>query len=151
MSLPPQEAANGDPKKPRLFWCQRLIAGVDLSPGSGQPVTLTGDLGMSFAHTSPRGSSLQFHVMVVYLPKVTLDAKRVIDVAANDTFNDVDTTNPWLANGAKAYVPVNNDDDDNDGKIDSTQAVVNLVDDDLLPIALRKNAADPRSRRLVHG
>jgi len=143
MSLPPQEAANGDPKKPRLFWCQRLIAGVDLSPGSGQPVTLTGDLGMSFAHTSPRGSSLQFHVMVVYLPKVTLDAKRVIDVAANDTFNDVDTTNPWLANGAKAYVPVNNDDDDNDGKIDSTQAVVNLVDDDLLPIALRKNAADP--------
>jgi hypothetical protein len=46
---------------------------------------------------------------------------------------------------------VNNDDDDNDGKIDSTQAVVNLVDDDLLPIALRKNAADPRSRRLVHG
>jgi hypothetical protein len=77
------------------------------------------------------------------LPKVTLAAKRVIDVAANDTFNEVAAANPWLANGAKAYVPVNNDDDDNDGKIDSTQAVVNLVDDDLLPIALRKNAADP--------
>ncbi len=44
---------------------QRLIAGVDFSSGSGQSVTLTGDLGMSFAQTSPRGSSLQFHVMAV--------------------------------------------------------------------------------------
>jgi hypothetical protein len=54
---------------------QRLIAGVDLSSGLGQPVTLTGDLGMSFAQTSPRGSSLQFHVMAVYLPVpiVTVD------------------------------------------------------------------------------
>jgi hypothetical protein len=49
---------------------QRLIAGVDFSSGSGQPVTLTGDLGMSFAQTSPRGSSLQFHVMAVYVPPV---------------------------------------------------------------------------------
>jgi predicted transposase YbfD/YdcC len=54
---------------------QRLIAGVDFSSGSGQSVTLTGDLGMSFAQTSPRGSSLQFHVMAVYLPVpiVTVD------------------------------------------------------------------------------
>ena len=54
---------------------QRLIAGVDFSSGSGQPVTLTGDVGMSFAQTSPRGSSLQFHVMAVYLPVpiVTVD------------------------------------------------------------------------------
>jgi hypothetical protein len=54
---------------------QRLIAGVDFSSGSGQPVTLTGDVWMSFAQTSPRGSSLQFHVMAVYLPVpiVTVD------------------------------------------------------------------------------
>ena len=63
---------------------QRLIAGVDLSSGLGQPVTLTGDLGMSFAQTSPRGSSLQFHVMAVYLPVPIV----TVDIASGQVTED---------------------------------------------------------------
>jgi hypothetical protein len=77
MSVPKEfpEASIAVSQSSGLDFQQRLIAGVDFSSGSGQSVTLTGDLGMSFAQTSPRGSSLQFHVMAVYLPVpiVTVD------------------------------------------------------------------------------
>jgi hypothetical protein len=70
---------------------QRLIAGVDFSSGSGQSVTLTGDLGMSFAQTSPRGSSLQFHVMAVYVPPVNA-APTIADQTRNVFVGEPDET-----------------------------------------------------------
>jgi hypothetical protein len=54
---------------------QLVIAGVDFTSGSGPAVELTGNVLMSFGAPAPRGSSLQFHVMAVYLPVpiVTVD------------------------------------------------------------------------------
>jgi hypothetical protein len=52
---------------------QLVIAGVDFTSGSGPAVELTGNVLMSFGAPAPRGSSLQFHVMAVYVPPVDLD------------------------------------------------------------------------------
>jgi hypothetical protein len=52
---------------------QLVIAGVDFTSGSGPAVELTGNVLMSFGAPAPRGSSLQFHVMTVYVPPVDLD------------------------------------------------------------------------------
>jgi hypothetical protein len=52
---------------------QLVIAGIDFTSGSGPAVELTGNVLMSFGAPAPRGSSLQFHVMAVYVPPVDLD------------------------------------------------------------------------------
>jgi hypothetical protein len=115
---------------------QRLIAGVDFSSGSGQPVTLTGDLGMSFAQTSPRGSSLQFHVMAVYVPPVDLDVDSdndgsVQSSAVEDAIEDIAGID---AKPGKVLL-VNDQDTDNDGiqdYFDGFNAFASLDEDDLL-------------------
>jgi hypothetical protein len=52
---------------------QLVIAGIDFTSGLGPAVELTGNVLMSFGAPAPRGSSLQFHVMAVYVPPVDLD------------------------------------------------------------------------------
>lgn len=78
-------------------------------------------------------------------PNVTLDARRIQDQVNSDEFNaPVGGANGWLSAKDKksqgAFVPVNNDDDDNDGTMDLGQDTVHIVENDLLPIAIRKPA-----------